>query len=63
MGVRNRLADMPSYKTAAAMADSGSTPLRASGKLQSAKIAIAAGEEWSFVRGVRFDEVATGGMR
>ena len=63
MGVRNRLADTVNYKTAAAMGDSGSTPVRASGKLQSAKIAVAAGEDWSFVRGVRFDEVATGGMR
>lgn len=63
MGSRERLADVASYAAAETMHSSGTTGVRSAGKLQSAKVDIAAGEDWNFVRGVRFDEVATGGAR
>lgn len=63
MGVRDRLADEVTYKTAAAMQTSGTTPVLASGKYQTAKVEIAAGEDWSFIRGVSWDEVRVGGPR
>lgn len=63
IGQRERLADAASYTTAAAMDANGSTGVRAAGKLQSAKVAVAGGESWSFVRGVRVDEMAQGSGR
>ena len=63
MGVRARLSDSPAYTTAQSMTAGGSTPVRATGKLMSAKVNVAAGEDWSFIRGVRFDEIAEGGGR
>lgn len=63
MGARERLADEVTYADAETMTDTGSTGVRSSGKLQSAKVNVAAAEDWSFIRGVRFDEVATGGAR
>lgn len=63
MGYRERLADTATYTTAATMDTNGTTGVRSAGKLQSAKVNVAADEDWHFVRGVRFDEVATGGAR
>jgi hypothetical protein len=63
IGYRERLADAAAYTTAATMDAGGTTGVRAAGKLQSAKVDVAAGEDWNFIRGVRFDEVATGGAR
>lgn len=63
IGYRERLADAAVYTTAATMDVGGTTGVRAAGKLQSAKVDVAAGEDWNFIRGVRFDEVATGGAR
>lgn len=63
IGYRERLADAAVYTTAATMDAGGTTGVRAAGKLQSAKVDVAAGEDWNFIRGVRFDEVATGGAR
>tara|TARA_R110000822_G_scaffold27790_2_gene82662 strand:+ start:5089 stop:6537 length:1449 start_codon:yes stop_codon:yes gene_type:complete len=63
MGARTRLSDNATYTTAQSMTVGGSTPVRATGKLMSAKVNVAAGEDWSFIRGVRFDEIAEGGAR
>lgn len=63
MGSRERLADAVSYAAAETMDEGGTTGTRSAGKLQSAKVNVAAGLDWTFIRGVRFDEVATGGAR
>lgn len=63
MGYRERLADTVAYASAETMDAGGTTSVRSAGKLQSAKVNVVAEEDWGFIRGVRFDEVATGGAR
>lgn len=54
LGVRDRLADTTTWKTAASLVASGRVPLRGRGKCLTMRHNIAAGAEWSYLRGVEF---------
>lgn len=54
LGVRDRLADDVTWKTAASLVASGRVPLRGRGKAGTFRVSIPAGATWSYLRGIEF---------
>jgi hypothetical protein len=59
---RQRLGDPEKLRTAAPMRDSGSMPVRATGKYVATKLTIPAGHNWGYVKALEY-EVEAGGLR
>lgn len=63
LGVRDRLADAVSYKDPSSMVASGRVPLRGRGKCLTFRVNIAAGETWTYLRGIDGIVLTKGGPK
>jgi hypothetical protein len=63
LGVRDRLADASVDKDPASMVASGRVPLRGRGKCLTFRVNIAAGETWSYIRGIDGLVITKGGPK
>lgn len=63
IGTRKSLSDTVAWGTAQSKNASGWCQARSRGKCKSARLSIAAGESWTFVRGIDFPNAVPGGRR
>lgn len=63
LGVRDRASDGITWKTAVGIEASGRCPVRGRGKLIAFRQTVAAGEDWSYLRGFDHMQTAKGGPR
>ena len=62
LDMRARMGDPANVKTTTALRASGSMPIRAAGQFIKPRLEIAAGTEWTYAQGIKF-EAAAGGER